>query len=202
MPVMNKDQQTLHVLLIDDDAERATALSAALDKSRYQVSHLVGSESSLLKEVDSRQPDIIIIDVESPDRDILESLHTLNTVNPKPIVMFSEQEDTQLINQSTRSGVSAYVVGADVSNSKVKTILDAAIARFDQMQQLRDQLEESKRQLASQKVIDQAKVLLMETKKISEKEAYQHIRKIAMDNGQRMDQVAKNIIAIIRTLTA
>lgn len=199
---MNKDQQTLHVLLIDDDAERATALSAALDKSRYQVSHLVGSESSLLKEVDSRQPDIIIIDVESPDRDILESLHTLNTVNPKPIVMFSEQEDTQLINQSTRSGVSAYVVGADVSNSKVKTILDAAIARFDQMQQLRDQLEESKRQLASQKVIDQAKVLLMETKKISEKEAYQHIRKIAMDNGQRMDQVAKNIIAIIRTLTA
>lgn len=199
---MNKDQQTLHVLLIDDDAERATALSAALDKSRYQVSHLVGSESSLLKEVDSRQPDIIIIDVESPDRDILESLHTLNTVNPKPIVMFSEQEDTLLINQSTRSGVSAYVVGADVSNSKVKTILDAAIARFDQMQQLRDQLEESKRQLASQKVIDQAKVLLMETKKISEKEAYQHIRKIAMDNGQRMDQVAKNIIAIIRTLTA
>ncbi len=199
---MVQDKQTLHILLIDDDADRASALANALDASCYQVSHLVGSKASLLKEVDHKQPDIIIIDVESPDRDILESLHTLNNVNPKPIVMFSEQEDTQLIQQTTRSGVSAYVVGADISDARVRSILDAAMARFDQMQQLRSQLDQTKKELATRKVVDQAKTLLMETKKISEKEAYQYIRKMAMDNGQKMEQVAKNIIDIIRTLTA
>lgn len=188
-------------MLIDDDARRAEALSAALDKSRYHVGHLVSSKASLLKEVDKLQPDIIIIDVESPSRDILESLHVLNVVNPKPIVMFSEQDDADLINQTVRSGVSAYVVAEEVSHARVRTILDAAVARFDQLQDLKSQLQETRQALEERKTIEQAKILLMETKNIPEKEAYQHIRKIAMDNGQRIEAVAKNIIAIIRTLT-
>lgn len=196
-----EDAQKLCVLLIDDDPKRASVLSAALDESRYKVTQMVSASASLLKQVDKLQPDVIIIDVESPDRDILESLHTLNSFNPKPIVMFSQQEDTNTINQSVHSGVSAYVT-RDVDISRVRAILDAAVARFDQMQSLRDQLHETKRELASRKVIDQAKTMLMETKKISEKEAYQQIRKMAMDNGQRMEQVAKNVIDIIRALTA
>ena len=195
------DKQILCVLLIDDDPGRAEILSAELDKSRYKVTQMLSASASLLKQVDELQPDVIIIDIESPDRDILESLHTLNSFNPKPIVMFSQQEDTNTINQSVHSGVSAYVT-RDVDISRVRAILDAAVARFDQMQSLRAQLHETQRELASRKVIDQAKTMLMETKKITEKEAYQQIRKMAMDNGQRMDQVAKNIIDIIRALTA
>ncbi|XOV77866.1 MAG: ANTAR domain-containing response regulator [Aestuariibacter sp.] len=191
----------LSILLIDDDKRRADALSSALDESRYHVGHLVSSKSSLLKEVDKLQPDIIIIDVESPSRDILESLHVLNAVNPKPIVMFSEKDDADIINQTVRSGVSAYVVAEEVSQTRVRAILDAAVARFDQLQDLKGQLHDTKQELEQRKIVEQAKVLLMETKNISEKEAYQHIRKIAMDNGQRIEQVAKNIIDIIRTLT-
>lgn len=199
--ILSLARQRLSILLIDDDERRANALSNALDKSRYQVAHLVGSDSSLLLEVDKLTPDIIIIDVESPSRDILESLTVLNSVNPKPIVMFSEKEDTELINQTVRSGVSAYVCGADISQARVRSILDAALARFAQLQDLKGQLSDTKQALENRKTIEQAKILLMETKGISEKEAYQHIRKIAMDNGQRIEQVAKNIIAIIRTLT-
>lgn len=191
----------LSILLIDDDDRRAKALSDALDQSRYRVEHLVGSKSSLLIEVDKLSPDIIIIDVESPSRDILESLNVLNSVNPKPIVMFSEKEDTELITQTVRCGVSAYVCGADISQARVRSILDAALARFSQVQDLKGQLIETKQELENRKTIEQAKILLMETKGISEKEAYHHIRKIAMDNGQRIEQVAKNTIDIIRTLT-
>lgn len=201
MPVKPLETTTtlLNVLLVDDDPQRAASLESALDETRYKVSHLASSKSSLLKEVDARQPDIIIIDIESPDRDILESLHTLNMVNPKPIVMFSDQEDTDMINQSVRSGVSAYVVG-DVSSSRVRSILDAAVARFDQVQSLKNELSETKKQLETRKNVDQAKTLLMQTKGLTEKEAYQQIRKIAMDNGQRMEDVAKNVISIIRAL--
>ncbi|MCC2607110.1 ANTAR domain-containing response regulator [Planctobacterium marinum] len=192
--------QPLCVLLIDDDPQRATELSAALDKSRYQVKHMLGAEVSLLKQVDTLQPDVIIIDIESPSRDILDSLHTLNSFNPKPIVMFSEQEDTNTINQSVHSGVSAYVA-RDVSTTRVRAIMDAAVARFQQMQSLRNQLQETQQELASRKIIEKAKGLLMENRNLSEKEAYQVIRKMAMDNGLRMDQVAKNMIDIITTLS-
>lgn len=191
----------LCVLLIDDDPDRALALSESLDKSRYKITQMVSADASLLKQVDQLQPDIIIIDVESPNRDILESLSTLNKFNPKPIVMFSEEEDTNTINETVQSGVSAYMA-RDISPSRVRAILDTAVAQFHQMQLLRNQLEQTQQALASQKVIDQAKTLLMETRKISEKEAYQVIRKMAMDGGLRMEQVAKNIIQIIRSLTA
>lgn len=193
--------QPLCVLLIDDDPDRALALSDSLDQSRYKITQMVSADASLLKQVDELQPDIIIIDVESPNRDILESLSTLNKFNPKPIVMFSEEEDTNTINETVQSGVSAYMA-RDISPSRVRAILDTAVAQFHQMQLLRTQLEQTQQALASQKVIDQAKTLLMETRKISEKEAYQVIRKMAMDGGLRMEQVAKNVIEIIRSLTA
>lgn len=200
--MQNTDEnQPLCVLLIDDDPDRAIALSETLDQSRYKVKQMVSADASLLKQVDELQPDIIIIDVESPNRDILESLHTLNKFNPKPIVMFSEQEDTNTINETVQSGVSAYSA-RDISPTRVRAILDTAVAQFQQMQLLRNQLEETQQALASQKVIDQAKTLLMETRKCTEKEAYQHLRKMAMDGGLRMEQVAKNVIDIIRSLTA
>lgn len=192
--------EALCVLLIDDDPKRASELSAALDKSRYQVKHMIDADAAILKQVDALQPDVIIIDIESPSRDILESLHTLNSFNPKPIVMFSEPEDTNTINQSVHSGVSAYVA-RDVNASRVRAIMDAAVARFQQMQSLRNQLQDTQQELAARKTIEKAKALLMEKRQLTEKEAYQMIRKMAMDNGQRMEQVASNMIDFMTTLS-
>lgn len=191
--------QCLRILLIDEDIERASAISSALDKSRYKICHIVSLASSLLKEVDSLQPDIIVIDIESPNRDILESLHTISDFNPKPIVMFSAQEDTEIINLSVNSGVSAYVVG-DVDPLRVKPILDAAVARFLAYQQLKDELHDTRSQLESRKLIDLAKRLLMKNKNLTEDQAFHTMRKTAMDAGQKIEEVAKTIISMLRAL--
>ncbi|GAB3035445.1 ANTAR domain-containing response regulator [Bowmanella dokdonensis] len=192
-------EKPLEILLIDDDLDRASAFRSALDRSRYRLSHLVSSRTSLLKEVDKLKPDIIVIDIESPDRDILESLSTLSNFNPKPVVMFCEQEDTGLINQSVQSGVSAYVVG-EVSSARVRSILDAAVARFNQYQSLKQELSETKRKLDSRRLVDKAKSLLMQKKAMSEEQAFNSIRKMAMDTGQRMEDVARTLITLISTL--
>ena len=185
----------LNILLIDEDAERAASISSALDKSRYKILHLASPGASLLKDVDKFKPDIIVIDVESPNRDILESLHTISSHNPKPIVMFSSQEDTEMINLSVESGVSAYVVG-DTEPERVKPILDAAVARFKQYQQLKTELDSTKSQLASREVVDKAKRLLIKNKSMSEQDAFHSMRKVAMDNGQRIEDVARTIISL------
>lgn len=193
------NQQTLSILLIDEDVERASAITSALEKSRYRIRHLASPTTALLKEVDEWQPDIIVIDIESPNRDMLESLTMISNYSPKPVVMFSSEEDEEMINLSVKSGVSAYVVG-DTDPNRVKPILDAAVARFNEYQKLRDELEETKHALEARKVIDQAKRLLMENKGMSENDAFHSMRKTAMDSGQKMEDVAKTIISIMKNL--
>ncbi|WP_340678562.1 ANTAR domain-containing protein [Paraglaciecola sp.] len=189
----------LRILLIDENVQRAESISLALNNSRYRISHLASPGGSLLKQVDDIQPDIIVMDIESPSRDILESLQAISHFNPKPVVMFSTQQDTTMINQSIESGVSAYVVG-DIDPLRVKPILDAAVARFREFQKLKNELSDTKQQLASHKTIDQAKRLLMKKKNISEDEAFHTMRKTAMDTGQKLDDVAKTLISLLANL--
>lgn len=190
--------QELRILLIDDNAQRAESLTIALENSRYKVSHLASTNSGLLKQVEQIQPDIIVIDIESPSRDILESLSTISQYNPKPVVMFAEEQDTQAINLSIESGVSAYVVG-DIQMSRVKPILDAACARFKEFQKLKNELTETKHELANRTLVDQAKRLLMKKKNLSEDQAYKAMRKTAMDTGQKLEDVAKTLISLLNT---
>lgn len=196
--VLNNDSE-LCILLIDENVQRAESISCALNNSRYRISHLASPGASLLKQVDQIQPDIIVIDIESPSRDILESLQAISHFNPKPVVMFSTQNDTNTINQSIESGVSAYVVG-NIEPGRVKPILDAAVARFREFQKIKNELTDTKQQLASRKTIDQAKRLLMKKKNLSEDEAFKVMRKTAMDTGQKLDDVAKTLLSILGTL--
>lgn len=190
----------LNVLLVENDANKAEGLMNALTHSNYRIEHVSHTGISLLKQVENIQPDVIIIDIESPDRDMLESLNRISKSSPRPIVMFTEhEEDTNTINQLVKYGVSAYVVG-DVNKVRVKSVLDIAIARFTEHQGLKKELEDTKQKLTSQKNVEKAKRWLMETKKISETEAYHSIRKMAMDNSQKMDDVAKNILSLAAVL--
>ena len=189
----------LCILLIDENLQRAESISVALNNSRYRISHLASPDASLLKQVDAIQPDIIVIDIESPSRDILESLQAISHFNPKPVVMFSAEQDTQTINQSIESGVSAYAVG-DVEPQRVKPILDAAVARFREFQKLKNELSDTKQQLASRKTIDQAKRLLMKKKELSEEQAFHTMRKTAMDTGQKLEDVAKTLISLLGSI--
>jgi len=196
---INSQQHSLTVLIIDDDMNRAESFQAALADSPYIVKHLVHTSVSLLREVEKTEPDIILIDIESPNRDTIESLSTISAYNPKPVVMFSEKDDPKLMEASIKAGVSAYV-SADTQPEKTRFILDVAVARFNEYQKLKDDLVNAKRQLESRKWVDQAKALLIEKQNMTEQQAYSAIRKMAMDNGQKMEDVAKNLISMMQLI--
>ena len=186
----------LKVLLAEINHAKAKVLMNVLINEQYDIYHVAHSGVPLLRDVKQLNPDVIIIDIESPNRDMLENLNKISQFAPKPIVVFSEQQCANTtINQMVKSGVSAYVVG-EVNQKRVKSIIDVAIARFDLFQGLKQELAETKQKLSSQKNIDKAKRWLMETKQLSEIDAYHFIRKIAMDNSQKMDDVAKNILSV------
>lgn len=189
----------LQVLFIEKDTEKAKKMMDALDSDTYAVTHITSGSAVFLSVVEEYQPDLILMDVESPDRDIVESLSVMSQSNPKPVVMFSQNEDTNTINSLVKSGVSAYIVG-DVDPTRVRTIINIAIARFDEHQELKNELATTQQQLSKQKTVEQAKIWLIETKGLSEKEAYAMLRKNAMDTGQTIETVAKNILSVASML--
>ena len=161
---LSKEQKilipALRILLIDENRQGSEFSMSALNKYLYKTIHLANPDMSVLKQVDETQPDIILIDIESPSRDILESLSTISDYNPKPIVMFPSEEDTDTINHYIESGVSAYIVG-DLQAQRVRLILDTAVARFREFQKLKVELSDTKQQRASRNLMDHAKRLLM-----------------------------------------
>lgn len=192
-------QDSARIMLVDDQPARAALLEQALTDAGCQVIARLESAQGLMKRVEEHQPDIIIVDIESPDRDMLEHMSVLNQHNPKPVIMFSDEDDTVTIEKAMRAGVSAYVVDG-LNPARIKSIMDVAVARFREFQALRSELEKTRNQLADRRLLDEAKSLLMKQKNMTEEQAYHAIRKMAMDRGQRMVDVAKNIISVMNLL--
>lgn len=195
----SQSPSTLKVMLVDDQPARAALLEQALRDNHFSVIARLSSAAGLAEQVEKLQPDIIIIDIESPDRDTLENMAILHRDNPRPVVMFAEEGDSGTIERAVRAGVSAYVVDG-LNPSRVKPIVDVAIARFREFQALRQELQETRSQLADRKQIDRAKGLLMKQRGLDEQEAYAAMRKMAMDRGQKIGEVANNIIAVLELL--
>ncbi|GHC38563.1 ANTAR domain-containing response regulator [Aidingimonas halophila] len=189
----------LKVLLVDDEVVRAAMVEEALASEGHQVICHLTSPASLNDMVRRHQPDVVIIDMESPDRDTLESMSQLNRENPKPVVFFADEHDPDTMQAALKAGVSAYVVDGLVQ-SRVKTIIDVAITRFEAFQSMRQELDKARNQLAERKRIERAKGLLMKHQGCDEEEAYRMLRKIAMDRGQRIAQVANSVIDILEGL--
>jgi response regulator NasT len=188
------------VMLVDDTPTRSAILEQALLDQGLIVVCRLASAQGLIKNVEIHQPDIIIMDLESPDRDTLESMTVLNQHNPKPVIMFSEEGDSKIISQAIQAGVSAYIVDG-INPRRVKPILDVAIARFREYQALRKELKQTRDQLADRKIIDKAKGLLMKTKGLDEEQAYHAMRKMAMDQGKPLVDIAQNILSVMELLT-
>lgn len=185
----------LRVMLVDEDPGRAAILERALEDAGYVVAAKITSATDLQGRVAALQPDVIIIDMESPDRDTLEHMRGISRDQPKPIVMFAEQGDSDTIAQAVQAGVSAYIVDG-LNAKRIKPIMDVAIARFREFQALREELAQAKSSLAERKDIERAKGILMNQRGWSEDEAYQALRKLAMDKNLRLADVARNIIAV------
>ena len=187
------------VMLVDDQPARAALLEQALRDHGYTVLARLATADGLAAEVRRCTPSVIIIDIDSPDRDTLEHMASLHRDNPHPVVMFAGEDDAGTIERAMRAGVSAYVVDG-LQTTRVKSIIDVAIARFREYQALRRELEKTRTELADRKVLDRAKGLLMKRRKVTEEQAYHAIRKMAMDRSQRVIDVARNIIAVMELI--
>jgi len=188
------------VMLVDDTPTQSAILEQALLDQGLTVVCRLKSAQSLIKNVEIHQPDIIIMDLKSPDRDTLENMTVLNQHNPKPVIMFSEEGNRKIITQAIQAGASAYIVDG-LNPHRVKPILDVAIARFREHQALRKELKQTRDQLADRKIIDKAKGLLMKSKGLDEEQAYHAMRKMAMDQSKPLVEIAQNILSVMELLT-
>lgn len=183
----------MRVLVVEESAERAETLRAALREAGYEVSVSLASPLALLKTIEDVQPDVIVIDTESPSRDVLEHLVVVSRETPRPVVMFTSDDAPEKIRAAVRAGVSAYVVDG-LEREKIKPIVDAAVARFEQMQMLRTQLAEANSKLAERKLVERAKGLIMKTRGLDEEAAYAALRKMAMDRNLKLGEVAQRVV--------
>ena len=196
---MSQHPQHTRVMLVDDTPARAAMLEQALVDCGFEVVCRMASAQGLMKQVAEHQPDVVIVDIESPDRDMLEHMTVLNQHLPKPVIMFAEQGDSNTIDRAIRAGVSAYVVDG-LNPERVRSIVDVAVARFREFQALRNELQQTRTRLADRQVIEKAKALLIQHRQMDEDEAYHAMRKLAMDRSQRLVDVANDIVSVLGLL--
>lgn len=183
----------MRVLVVDESPERAELLREGLSQAGYEVAASLTSPLALLKTIEKLAPDIIVIDTESPSRDVLEHLVVMSQHTPRPVVMFASDAEPEKIREATRAGVSAYVVNG-LSKDRIKAILEVAVARFEEMQSLRTQLAEANQKLGDRKLVERAKGLLMKTRNLDEDAAYSLLRKMAMDRKLKLADVAQRLV--------
>lgn len=186
-------QAGLRVLVIDDGAHRVDLLRDELARQGHEVVGVIEQATLIHDCVLRLQPDVVIVDAESPTRDTLENLATLSAQMPRPVVIFAEDEDRAPMRRALQAGVSAYVV-AGLQAQRLAPVLHVAIARFEQDLAMREQLNKAQEQLASRKVVDRAKGILMSQAGLDEEQAYQRLRKLAMDRGEPIGQAARRVI--------
>jgi response regulator NasT len=185
--------KALKVLLVDDSPERTDILRPALELAGYAVAATLESPLELLQAVEAHRPDIIIIDTDSPSRDVLEHVVMVSRDQPRPIVMFSSDGASDSIRNAVRAGVSAYIVdGLDAG--RVKGIVEVAVARFEEYQKLVAELAEANLKLSERKLVDRAKGILMKSRNMTEDEAYKAMRSLAMSRKKRLGEVARMVI--------
>lgn len=183
-------------MLVDDHPDRACLVEAELQAQGFEVLSLIPTASGLLFQMEQLKPDVVLIDLESPDRDVLESLSLINDHNPRPVVMFSQEQDPDFISQAVNAGVTAYLC-EDINPAKVKPAIDAAMAQFENFQKIRQQLIDTQTQLQDRKTIDRARGLLMDQHKLSEAKAFEMLRKFAMDNNKSLGESARLVVQML-----
>lgn len=183
----------LNIAVVEEDHERALMIVDGLrDAGDYEIT-VIGSVPSLARRLAALAPDVVLIDMASPDRDMLDALTLASAPGDRPVAMFVDRSDDSVMRAAIEAGVSAYVVGG-LSRERVSPVMNAAIARFHVVARLRAELEATKAALEERKVVDRAKGMLMKAKGMSEDEAYGALRRTAMAQGRKVEDVAHALI--------
>ncbi|MGR9099094.1 MAG: ANTAR domain-containing response regulator [Gammaproteobacteria bacterium] len=189
---------SVKVLLVEDNKADALLEQTLLD-DQYSIIQTISPPSTLTILKTSAKPDVVIFNTGSPTENILNDIRQINRVFPLPIIIFSSDSDRNTIANVIKAGVSAYVVD-DIRSKKISTIIEIAIARFNEHKSLKDELEKTRNKLEERKLTDRAKGILIKTRGFSEDEAYHTLRKLAMDRNIPISEMAKNVISMAELL--
>ena len=197
------DQSDTHAL---NQAERSRSLRIGLLENGFNLVAVLPADTFLHERLAQLQADMIILDAESDARDALEHVFVATRDARRPIVMFTNDNDSSNARAAVAAGVSAYIV-AGLSAERIRPILDVAMARFEQDQALRAELADAKTEvqdlnteLKNRRIIDRAKGLLMERQGLSEQAAYEKLRKTAMDKSLKVVEVSQRMLDVVDLL--
>jgi response regulator NasT len=180
---------------LHEQAERGKALRIGLLEAGYNIIASLPADLYLPERIAQLQPDMIIIDAESDARDVLEHIVITTRDERRPIVMFTEDDTTSTMEAAMEAGVTAYIV-AGLQSERIKPVLDVALARFRQEQKLLTELSDTKLKLAERKVVERAKGVLMAKHKLSEEQAYQKLRSMAMNKNLKLSEIAQRLLDV------
>jgi len=181
------------IVIVDKNPIRAAILEEGLREAGHVQVVRIDETSHLLQRIYTIDPDVILIDLENPSRDVLEQMFQMSRVVKRPIAMFVDQSDRASIEAAVDAGVSAYIVGG-LRKERVQNILDLCISRFNAFSRLEGELEKTRSALEERKVIDRAKGILMKAKSLTEENAYGLLRRTAMNENKKIAEVAQSVI--------
>jgi two-component system, response regulator / RNA-binding antiterminator len=186
-------EQSPKIVIVDESPIRAAILEEGLREAGFTGVHHISEMQSLLARIYALDPDIILIDLENPSRDVLEQMFQVSRAVRRPIAMFVDHSDAASIQASVDAGVSAYIVDG-FKKERIKAILDLCVSRFNAFAKLQDELDRTKSALEERKVIDRAKGILMKLKGLTEEEAYVLMRSTAMREKKKIGEIAQSIL--------
>jgi len=186
-------EQSPKIVIVDESPIRAAILEEGLREAGFTGVVRINEMQSLLSRIYALDPDIIVIDLENPSRDVLEQMFQVSRAVRRPIAMFVDQSDAASIQASVDAGVSAYIVDG-LKKERIKPILDLCVSRFNAFAKLQEELERAKSALEDRKVIDRAKGILMKLKGLTEEEAYVLLRSTAMREKKKIGEIAQSIL--------
>ena len=180
-------------MIIDNDIKRSKPLKQSLIDNGFEVVAHVENDLNLQVQCLAVNPDVVIIDTESPSRDTLENICVMSMHDPRPIVMFTHDGNKEQIKLATQAGVSAYVVGS-IPSERLTPVIDAAVARFEEFRNLRIELSQAKIKLDERKIIERAKGLIMKQRHLDEDAAYEMLRSMAMKKNMKLADLSNQLV--------
>jgi response regulator NasT len=190
---MSKTSTDLTILVIDENAIRASIIEEGLNEAGHLNVRVIHEMQGVARLIETMDPDVIIIDIENPNRDMMEHMFQLTRMISRPIAMFVDRSDTAAIEAAVDAGVSAYVVDG-LKKERIKPILDMAVSRFNAFSRLQRELVEARNALEERKVIERAKGILMKMRGLSEEQAFALLRQTAMNEKKKLADIAQSVV--------
>ena len=195
MNVVVLEDKKLKVMQIDEGLPRSDMLAQSIFETGNEVIARINVKDSVSVLVEKYNPDLVMIDMTYPGENILKDIAYINDYSPRPIVFFADRSESEVIDAVVKAGVSAFVVDG-LNATRIKPVIDLAIARFKQTQSLKQELQKTRETLAERKLIDKAKGILMKQKSLDEDTAYKTLRNLAMSQNKKLGMVAKEVIDV------